>query len=304
MAGPEPKDGPVCRRGLVLSCSGRSGTYRVGMTSTPHALLHDTVSMPMHGLGVFKSKEGDEVRDAVTWALEDGYRLIDTAAIYRNEAGVGESIAASGIGRDEIFVTTKLWNTEQGYETALAAMSASLDKLGMEYVDLYLVHWPVAEKTAETWRALEHLQSEGLTRAIGISNFEPHHLDQLMANANVAPAVNQVELHPHFQQSDVRAANAAVGCLTQAWSPLKQGQALSDPTIMSMASQLGVSPAQLILHWQLQSGISTIPKSVKKHRIHENGDVFGFELNEVQMRMMSKLDAGERVGPDPDNRDF
>jgi len=258
----------------------------------------------MHGLGVFKSKDGDEVRDAVTWAIEDGYRLIDTAAIYRNETGVGEAIAASDVAREDIFVTTKLWNSEQGYESSLAAMSASLDKLGMDYVDLYLVHWPVEDKTEETWRAMEHLQKEGLTRAIGISNFEPHHLDQLMVGANVAPSVNQVELHPNLQQIDVRAANSSVGCVTQAWSPLKQAQVLSDPTIQRIASEVGATPAQVVIHWQLQSGIATIPKSVTRHRIRENGDVHGFLLSEEQLEAIAELDSGDRIGPHPDNRDF
>lgn len=258
----------------------------------------------MLGLGVFKSKDGDEVRNAVTWAIEDGYRLIDTAAIYRNETGVGEAVAASGVAREDIFVTTKLWNSEQGYESALAAMSASLDKLGMDYVDLYLIHWPVVDKTEETWRAMEHLQSEGLTRAIGISNFEPHHLEQLMVGANVAPSVNQVELHPNLQQNDIRTANDAIGCITQAWSPLKQAQVLSDLTIERIASEVGATPAQVVIRWQLQSGISTIPKSVKQHRIHENGDVFGFSLTDAQMEAMAALDAGDRIGPDPDKRDF
>jgi diketogulonate reductase-like aldo/keto reductase len=260
--------------------------------------------MPMHGLGVFKSEDGDEVRNAVAWAIDDGYRLIDTAAIYRNESGVGEAIAASDVAREDIFVTTKLWNSDQGYEPSLKAMSASLDKLGMDYVDLYLIHWPVVDKTEETWRAMEHLRGEGLTRAIGISNFEPHHLDQLIAGANVAPSVNQVELHPNLQQHDIRTANAAVGCVTQAWSPLKQAQVLSDPTIERIASEVGATPAQVVIHWQLQSGIATIPKSVKEHRIHENGDVYGFSLSDAQMEAMAGLDSGDRIGPDPDNRDF
>lgn len=274
------------------------------MTEIPTTLLHDSVPMPMLGLGVFRTKDGDEVRDAVTWAIEDGYRLIDTATIYQNETGVGEAIAASGIPREDIFVTTKLWNTDQGFETSLAAMSSSLGRLGMGYVDLYLVHWPVAEKTEETWRAMEHLKSEGFTRAIGISNFEPHHLEQLMAGANVAPSVNQVELHPNLQQHDIRAANTAVSCLTQAWSPLKQAKVLMDPTIERIASELEVTSAQVVIHWQLQSGIATIPKSVKKHRIHENGDVFDFSLSDGHMEAIAALDSGDRIGPHPDHRDF
>jgi len=267
-------------------------------------LLHGTVEMPMHGLGVFKTQDGPEVRDAVTWAIEQGYRLIDTAAIYKNERGVGEAIEISGIPRDQIFVTTKLWNSEQGYDTSLAALSESLDKLGMDHVDLYLIHWPVPEKTEETWKAMEHLQAEGLTRAIGISNFEPHHLDQLMASASVGPAVNQVELHPHLQQTDIRDANAAVGCLTQSWSPLKQGQVLADPTMLGIASELNVSPAQVAIRWQLQSDIAVIPKSVTEHRISENRDVFDFALTQDHMASIAALDIGDRVGPHPDHRNF
>jgi diketogulonate reductase-like aldo/keto reductase len=274
------------------------------MSPSPTTLLHETVNMPMHGLGVFQTKDGDEVRNAVTWAIEDGYRLIDTAAIYRNEKGVGQAIDAVGVAREDIFITTKLWNSEQGYETALGAMSASLEKLNMDYVDLYLIHWPVEEKTAETWRAMEHLQVEGLTRAIGISNFEPHHLEQLMVTANVAPSVNQVELHPNLQQHHIREANEAVGCLTQAWSPLKQAQVLDDATILGIAGDLDVTPAQVVIRWQLQSGIATIPKSVKQSRIQENVDVFGFALTDEQMAAMATLDIGDRIGPHPDHRSF
>ena len=267
-------------------------------------MLHDTVQMPVHGLGVFKVDDGDQVRNAVSWAIEDGYRLIDTAAIYRNEIGVGEAVASSTVPREDLFITTKLWNTEQGYESTLEAMSESLGKLGMDYVDLYLIHWPVPDKTEETWRALEHLRAQGLARAIGVSNFEPHHLDQLMAGADVSPAVNQVELHPNLQQHEVRSANAAIGCVTQSWSPLKQGQLLSDATIVNIAVEHGVTPAQVAIRWQVQSGIAIIPKSVTKSRIRENRDVFGFTLTENQMRLIASLDIGERVGPHPDHRDF
>jgi diketogulonate reductase-like aldo/keto reductase len=274
------------------------------MTTTPVETLHDNVEMPMLGLGVFKSEDGDEVRNAVRWAVEDGYRLIDTAAIYRNEAGVGQAIASVDVPREDLFVTTKLWNTEQGYEPSLAALSASLDRLGLDHVDLYLIHWPVPDKTEETWRAMEHLRAEGLTRAIGISNFEPHHLDQLMAGADVPPAVNQVELHPHLQQHEVRAANAAVGCVTQSWSPLKQGLMLTDPTIGRIASERCRTTAQVAIRWQLQSGTAIIPKSVAKGRIHENHDVFDFALTEEEMASIDALDSGDRVGPHPDHRDF
>jgi diketogulonate reductase-like aldo/keto reductase len=274
------------------------------MTNIPTTTLHENVEMPMHGLGVFKAGDGDEVRDAVTWAIEDGYRLIDTAAIYRNETGVGRAIASSGVPRSDLFVTTKLWNTDQGYESSLTALSASLERLSMDYVDLYLIHWPVADKTEETWRAMEHLQAEGLTRAIGISNFEPHHLDQIMAAADVAPSVNQVELHPHLQQHDIRTANSEIGCVTQSWSPLKQGQLLTDPTIVDIAAEHSVTPAQVAIRWQLQSGLAIIPKSVTEERIRENRDVFGFALAEDQMASIALLDSDDRVGPHPDHRDF
>jgi diketogulonate reductase-like aldo/keto reductase len=267
-------------------------------------MLHENIEMPMHGLGVFKAGDGDEVRDAVTWAIEDGYRLIDTAAIYRNETGVGRAIASSDVPRSDLFVTTKLWNTDQGYESSLTALSASLERLGMDYVDLYLIHWPVANKTEETWRAMEHLQAEGLTRAIGVSNFEPHHLDQVMANAEIAPSVNQVELHPHLQQHEIRAANTEIGCVTQSWSPLKQGQLLTDPTLIGIAAEHGVTPAQVAIRWQLQSGLAIIPKSVTEARIRENRDVFGFSLAEDQMGSIALLDIDDRVGPHPDHRDF
>ena len=266
--------------------------------------LHGDVDMPMHGLGVYQSDDGDEVINAILWSIEDGYRLIDTASIYRNERGVGEAVRRSGLERDEIFVTTKLWNNAQGYEPALAAMDASLERLGMDYVDLYLIHWPKPEHTAESWRALEHLKEQGLTRAIGVCNYQPHHLDQLMATANVAPALNQVELHPHLQQAEVRESVEALGGVTQAWSPLKQAQVLDDPILVEIADRLGVSPAQVVLRWQLQEGISTIPKSVKRERITSNGDVFSFELTEADMDAVRSMDRGDRIGPDPDNFDF
>lgn len=258
----------------------------------------------MHGLGVFKVPDGDVVIDAVTWALEAGYRLIDTAAIYRNEAGVGEGIRRSPLARSDVFVTTKLWNSDQGYESALDAIDGSLQTLGLDYVDLYLIHWPKPELTADSWRALERMRDEGLTRAIGVSNFQPHHLDQLMTTATTPPAVNQVELHPHLQQREVRSAGAAVGAVTQAWSPLKQGRVLQDPTIVEIADRLGRTAAQVVLRWQLQEGIATIPKSVTRHRIIENADVFDFELSDEDIVRIGSLDRGDRIGPDPDHFDF
>ncbi|MGI9666040.1 MAG: aldo/keto reductase [Acidimicrobiia bacterium] len=266
--------------------------------------LHGTVEMPMHGLGVFQTKDGDEVIDAVTWALEDGYRLIDTAAIYRNEAGVGEAIRRSSLDRSEIFVTTKLWNNEQGYESGLAALDKSLDRLGLDYVDLYLIHWPKPHLTEDSWRAMETLREAGKTRAIGVSNFHPAHLDQLMANAHVAPSVNQIELHPHLQQGAVRSATEAIGAVPQAWSPLKQARVLDEPALVAIGEELDVTPAQVVLRWQLQEGISTIPKSVTRSRITTNGDVFSFSLDDAQMDRIRALNLDERIGPDPDNFDF
>ena len=270
------------------------------MTTT----LHGSVEMPMHGLGVFKAPEGDETVNAVAWAIQDGYRLIDTATIYRNEASVAEGIRRSGIPRNEVFVTTKLWNSDQGYESALAALDRSLGLLDTEYVDLYLIHWPKPEHMADSWRALEHLRDQGMARAIGISNFNPHHVDQLITTANTAPAVNQIELHPHLQQHEARAAGDAIGMITQAWSPLKQGQMLTDPALVPIADRLGVTPAQVILRWQLQEGIATIPKSERRDRIRQNGDVFSFELTDSDMASIRSLDIGDRIGPDPDTFDF
>lgn len=267
-------------------------------------MLHGRVEMPMHGLGVYQASDGDEVINAVAWALEGGYRMIDTASIYENEDGVGEGLRRSGVPRGEVFVTTKLWNTDQGYEPALQAFDASLERLGLDYVDLYLLHWPKPDLMADSWRALEQLQREGKTRAIGVSNFEPHHLDQLMASADVAPALNQVELHPHLQQQSVRAADDELGTVTQAWSPIKQGRVLDEPTIVEIADRLEVTPVQAILRWQLQEGIATIPKSVKRERIISNGDVFSFELSESDMEAMRSLDRGDRIGPHPDHIDF
>jgi diketogulonate reductase-like aldo/keto reductase len=264
-------------------------------------LLHDSVEMPMHGLGVFQANDGDEVANAVTWAIEAGYRLIDTAAIYRNESGVGEGVRRAGVPREELFITTKLWNDEQGYESALSALDSSLERLGMDYVDLYLIHWPIASKIPESWRALEKLQADGLTRAIGVSNFHEPQLDALMAGASTAPGVNQIELHPNLQQRQVVAANDRAGIVTQAWSPLKQARVLGDETLARIADTNGVSTAQVVLRWQLQSGIATIPKSVTRERIIENGDVFGFSLSDDELSAIAAMDSGDRIGGNPDD---
>lgn len=267
-------------------------------------LLHGDVGIPQLGFGVFKVQAGDEVEKAVAAALAAGYRHIDTAAIYRNEDGVGRAIAASGVERSDVFVTTKLWNSDQGYEAGLAAIDASLDKLGLEYVDLYLVHWPKPERTVETWRAMETIRAEGRSRAIGVSNFLPEHLDQLLEHATVPPSINQIEFHPHLQSPDLIGYCHDHGIVVEAWSPLKAGQIFDDPSLGAIADAHGVTVAQVVLRWILQRGIVVIPKSVTPSRITANMDLYGFELSETEMGTINALDRNDRVGPDPSNFDF
>ncbi|MEU8893608.1 aldo/keto reductase [Streptomyces sp. NPDC048442] len=274
------------------------------MTSLPHiptVTLNNGVTMPQLGFGVFQVPD-EETTAAVGSALAAGYRSIDTAAVYGNERGVGRAIAASGIPRDELFLTTKLWNADQGYDATLAAFDASLDKLGLDHVDLYLIHWPTPERDlyADTWRAFEKLLADGRTRAIGVSNFQPAHLERLLAGASVVPAVNQIELHPGLQQQELRDVHARHGILTEAWSPLAQGAVLKDETIVSIAARHGKSPAQVVLRWHLQTGNVVIPKSVTEARIRENLDVFDFVLSEQELEAVGALDRGMRTGPDPD----
>lgn len=262
--------------------------------------LNNGVAMPWVGLGVFNVDEGRQVRDAVTWALEAGYRHIDTASLYGNERGFGEAVRAGGIDRADIFVTTKVWNTDQGYEPTLRALDASLHRLGMEYVDLYLVHWPRPLLTEETWHAMEQILEEGRARAIGVSNFMIHHLEQLLAGADVPPAVNQVEFHPHLQQPELVDFCERHDIRFEAWSPLKRGRILDHPTLTAIGETHGVTAAQVVLRWNLQRGIATIPKSVTKHRIEENADLFGFALTPAEVAAIDGLDAGDRIGPHPD----
>lgn len=262
--------------------------------------LHNGVEMPWFGLGVFKVKEGQEVIDAVKAAIKHGYKSIDTAAIYQNEEGVGQAIKESGIAREELFVTSKVWNSDQGYETTLQAYETSLKKLGLDYLDLYLIHWPGKDKYIDTWRALEKLYRDGRVRAIGVSNFHVHHLENLMKNSEIKPMVNQVEYHPHLAQEELRAFCKKEGIQLEAWSPLKQGQLLSDPTINEIAEKYNKSAAQIILRWDLQTEVVTIPKSIKEHRIQENADIFEFELSQEDMTKISGLNKNERVGSDPD----
>ena len=272
------------------------------MTSVPVIELNNGVRMPQLGYGVFQIPD-DETATAVKAALDAGYRSIDTAALYRNEKGVGKAIAESGIARDELFVTTKLWNSAQGYDSTLKAFDESMAKLGLEQLDLYLIHWPTPARDlyVDTWRALEKLYADGRVRAIGVSNFQPAHLERLLDAADVAPAVNQVELHPYLQQQELREFDAKHGIATEAWSPLaKGGGLLGDPVIADLAVKHGRTPAQIVLRWHLQLGNVVIPKSVTPSRIEENFDLFGFTLAEEEMESLTPLDRGERTGPDPD----
>ncbi|SMQ85153.1 Aldo/keto reductase [Bacillus sp. OV166] len=266
--------------------------------------LNNGVKMPWFGLGVFKVEEGPELVNAVKTAIQHGYRSIDTAAIYENEEGVGQGIKESGIAREDLFVTSKVWNADLGYESTLAAYQTSLDKLGLEYLDLYLIHWPVAGKYKEAWRALETLYKEGRVRAIGVSNFQVHHLEDLMKDAEVKPMVNQVEYHPRLTQKEVQAFCREQGIQMEAWSPLMQGQLLDNEGLAAIAAKYKKSVAQIILRWDLQNGVVTIPKSTKEHRIIENSQVFDFELTQEDMLQINNLNQNHRVGPDPDNFDF
>ncbi|AZN39026.1 aldo/keto reductase [Paenibacillus albus] len=270
--------------------------------------LNNGVAMPWLGLGVFQVEEGQELIDAVKEAIRFGYRSIDTAAIYNNEAGVGQAIAEAlketPVSREELFITSKVWNADLGYESTLAAFETSLKKLGLEYLDLYLIHWPVKGKYKEAWRALEQLYKAGRIRAIGVSNFHVHHLQDLMADAEIMPMVNQVELHPRLSQGELIKFCADNRIQIEAWSPLAQGQLLDDPTLQEIAAKHGKSIAQVILRWDLQHGVVTIPKSTKAHRIAENASVFDFELTAEEMARIDGLNRNLRVGPDPDNFDF
>ncbi|AJK66335.1 MULTISPECIES: aldo/keto reductase [Bacillus amyloliquefaciens group] len=272
------------------------------------ATLHNGVEMPWFGIGVFKVEEGAELVNAVKTALVHGYRSVDTAAIYGNEEGVGEGIRQglqeAGLKREDIFVTSKVWNADLGYEETLKAFDTSLEKLGLDYLDLYLIHWPVEGKYIDAWRALETLYRDGRIKAIGVSNFQIHHLKHLMKETEIKPMINQVEYHPRLTQKELLAFCAEQGIQLEAWSPLMQGQLLDHPVLQEIAEKYGKSAAQIILRWDLQNGVITIPKSTKKHRIEENANVFDFELSADDMKRIDDLNENLRVGPDPDNFDF
>ena len=270
-------------------------------SQVPALPLRGGTEIPQLGFGVFLVPPEDTV-DVVTRALRTGYRHIDTAAAYGNEAEVGQAVRASGLDRDEVFVTTKCWNHDHGYEAAKQAFRASLDRLELDYVDLYLVHWPVPsrDRYVETWRAFTELQDDGLARAIGVSNFQPAHLRRIIDETGVTPVVNQVELHPLFQQTGLRREHEELGIVTEAWSPLAQGQVLDDPTVNEIGDSHGKTTGQVVIRWHLQLGNVVIPKSVTPERIEENIDVFDFHLTDGEMEAVEALDSGERIGPDPD----
>ncbi len=270
-------------------------------SALPSLSLNDGRAIPQIGLGVWQLPDAQAPQTIAT-AIEAGYRLIDTAAIYGNEAGVGRGLGESKVGREDLFVTTKLWNDAQGYDETLRAFDASMDRLGLDELDLYLIHWPCPARDAyvATWRAFVELQKQGRIRSIGVSNFTAETLERVIGETGVTPAVNQIELHPGFQQRALRDVHERLGIVTQAWSPLGQGKGLDDPTIAGVAQRLGRTPAQVVLRWHVENGIVAIPKSANPQRIAQNIDVFDFALTEEDRAALAGLDRPNgRIGPDP-----
>ena len=267
-------------------------------------VLYNGVKMPWLGLGVWQVKNGEEVINAVKWAIKTGYRSIDTAAIYRNEEGVGKAIKESGVPREELFITTKLWNADQGYESVFKAFEKSRKLLGLEYIDLYLIHWPVKGKYVDSWKALIKLYNDGLVRAIGVSNFHIHHLEDIIKETGFTPMVNQVELHPWLSQKPLLKYCRANKIQLEAYSPLMRGHIKEIPLLAEIGQKYGKTAAQVVLRWDLQNEIVVIPKSVKQHRIRENADIFDFELSAEDMKKIDDLNRNHRFLPDPDNINF
>jgi 2,5-diketo-D-gluconate reductase A len=270
----------------------------------PTVQLNNGVSMPQLGLGVWQTKDGDQVINAVHSAIDAGYRLIDTAAMYGNEKGIGQAIRSASVPRDKLFVTTKLWNSDQGYDNTLKAFDASLDRLGLEYLDLYLIHWPTPaqDKYVDTWRAFEHIYASGRVKAIGVCNFHVPHLEKLLDHATILPAVNQIELHPRLQQQAIRDYCASKSIQVESWSPIggTGGNLLDDPTLGAIATRHHRSPAQIVIRWHIQLGLVVIPKSTHPDRIVQNAQVFDFELSDADMATIAALNTDTRRGPDPD----
>jgi diketogulonate reductase-like aldo/keto reductase len=263
--------------------------------------LNNGVEMPWLGLGVFRASEDGEVQQAIKWAAEAGYRSIDTAKVYDNEAGVGQAVRATGVPRDEFFITTKVWNDDQGYDSTLRAFDASVERLGMDYVDLYLVHWPVAGKYKDTWRAMERIENEGRARSIGVSNFMQDHLEDLLGSAQSVPAMNQIEYHPHLALPELIDYCLERDIRPEAWSPIMRGEVFDIPELKEIGAAHGKNAAQVVLRWDIQHGVVTIPKSSKKAHIESNADIFDFELSQDEMNAIDALNRNRRIGPDPYN---
>jgi methylglyoxal/glyoxal reductase len=266
--------------------------------------LNNGVQMPYFGLGVFKTKDGKEVVDSIRHAIANGYRLIDTAALYGNEKGVGQAVRDAGIPRKDLFVTSKVWNNQQGYESTLKAFDHSMKRLGLDYLDLFLIHWPVKEKYKETWKALERLSNEGYIRSIGVSNFLQHHLEDLMSSSATVPAVNQIEFHPRLVQQSLLDFCTEKKIQVEAWSPLMQGAVFKIEVLQQLAARYGKTVAQVVLRWNLQKDVVTIPKSVNPSRIKENAGIFDFSISTEDIATIDNLDQHQRVGADPDNFSF
>jgi methylglyoxal/glyoxal reductase len=266
--------------------------------------LHNGVEIPYVGLGVYQMKDRSEAVDAIKTAIDLGYRSIDTASVYKNEESVGEAVRESGVSRKDLFITSKVWNKEQGFDPTLRAFEDSLKRLDMDYLDLYLVHWPVEGKYKETWKALERLYDEGIVKAIGVSNFHQHHLEDLMKGSNEKPVINQIELHPRLNQEPLRGYCHENEIAVEAWSPIARGNLLDEPTLNHIAGKYNKTAAQIILRWHLQNGAVIIPKSVSPTRIKENSEIFDFNLSLEDMTQINGLNMNERFGPDPDNFDF